>query len=216
MRESGSPGASQAATPAPGRAPPRHVSPRTDLHSPIDPAALAAALKGQHLQVALDVTELGAAADLALMSAANGADLVEVGDPLIKRLGRDQRDLRPGCRGGRSASSRRARGRTVERAPPQGGVVVGRPDLVDLGGGECRGNGALAQARLCQSAHRQARVRSLAHVRPQRNGPRSCGLRAAAESSTRSRRPLVGSARKVMTTSGSPGVHLHTSLRLVV
>ena len=60
---------------------------RPELQAPIEPTELAEALKGRLIQVALDIGDLDEATRLAQIAAAHGADLVEVGDPLIKRHG---------------------------------------------------------------------------------------------------------------------------------
>lgn len=63
---------------------------RAEFRSPIDPSQLAQALKDRYLQVALDLGDLNAATRIAQLAATNGADLIEVGDPLIKRYGIDR------------------------------------------------------------------------------------------------------------------------------
>ena len=60
---------------------------RAGLRAPIDPSQVAHVLKERQLQVALDLADLDTAAHLAQIAAKNGADLIEVGDPLIKRHG---------------------------------------------------------------------------------------------------------------------------------
>lgn len=60
---------------------------RPELRAPIDPAELAQVLKGRLVQAALDVTDLDEAERLARIAATAGADLIEVGDPLIRRHG---------------------------------------------------------------------------------------------------------------------------------
>ena len=64
-----------------------HGTYRGELQAPINPTQLAEVLKGRLLQIALDVSDLEEATRLAQIAAANGADLIEVGDPLIKRFG---------------------------------------------------------------------------------------------------------------------------------
>jgi 3-hexulose-6-phosphate synthase len=60
---------------------------RVELRAPIDPASLGETLGQRHLQVALDVSDLDEAAHLARVAASNRADLIEVGDPLLKPYG---------------------------------------------------------------------------------------------------------------------------------
>lgn len=60
---------------------------RAALRRPIDPAEFGEVLKCRLLQIALDVPDLDQAGRLAQIAAIAGADLIEVGDPLIKRHG---------------------------------------------------------------------------------------------------------------------------------
>lgn len=61
---------------------------RSALRAPVDPMELGEALQGRRLvQIALDISDLDQAVRLAQVAAMGGADLVEVGDPLIKRHG---------------------------------------------------------------------------------------------------------------------------------
>lgn len=67
----------------------RTASVRSSLRAPVDTKQLALGLGQRLLQVALDVPDLERACSLANATAAAGADLLEVGDPLIKRFGMD-------------------------------------------------------------------------------------------------------------------------------
>lgn len=60
---------------------------RTELTAPIDPAELVDAFKGRLVQIALDVATVDDAIRLAQIAAAGGADMIEIGDPIIKRFG---------------------------------------------------------------------------------------------------------------------------------
>jgi len=60
---------------------------RSDLTSPIDPTELGDAFKGRLVQIALDVSTVDEAVRLAQIAASSGADLIEIGDPIIKRFG---------------------------------------------------------------------------------------------------------------------------------
>ena len=60
---------------------------RSELSAPIDPAELGDAFKGRLVQIALDVATVDEAIRLAQIAAAGGADMIEIGDPIIKRFG---------------------------------------------------------------------------------------------------------------------------------
>lgn len=74
---------------------------RVQLTKPIEPTELGDVLKGRLIQIALDVNTVDDAVRLAQIAAAGGADMIEVGDPIIKRFGMgavtEIRNMVPGC-----------------------------------------------------------------------------------------------------------------------
>lgn len=80
--------------------PQRHIAAtrRSELCRPMTAKQLRRNLAGKHLQVALDVPDIETAQQLAAIAATAGGDLIEIGDPLIKRFGmRVVEDVRTVC-----------------------------------------------------------------------------------------------------------------------